>query len=67
MEKIHGVHKLLLQLKKSLFVLFNTAVESVNYSLLKNLKKHFWNLTYKKFSSHMMKIYRNIYRKKCLR
>ena len=36
-------------LKKSLFVLFNDAAESVNCSLvLKNLEKYFCSLTYKK-------------------
>ena len=40
--KIHGVHEVLLQLKKSLFVLFNAAAESVNFSLfLKKLEKLF--------------------------
>ena len=37
MGKIHGVHKVLLQFKKSLFALFNATAESVNCSLfLKN-------------------------------
>ena len=64
MEKIHGVHKVLLQLKKSLFVLFNATAKLVSCSLfLKNLEKHFRNLTHKKTSSNTSKIDRNIYRK----
>ena len=65
MEKMHCVHKVLLQFKKSLFVLFDAiTAESVNSSLfLKNLEKHFCNLTYKKTSSNILKIYHNIYRK----
>ena len=45
--------------------LFNPTAESVNCSLfLKNLEKHFCDLTYKKkTSSNTLKIYRNIYRK----
>ena len=52
-------------LSKSLFVVFNPSAESVNYSLfLKNLEKHFCDLSYKKkTSSNTLKIYRNIYRK----
>ena len=47
--KIHGIDKVLLQFKKSLFVLFNATAESVNCSLfLTNLEKHFCDLTYKK-------------------
>ena len=46
--KIYGVDKVLLQFKKSLFVVFNPTAQSVNCSLLKNLEKHFCNLTYKK-------------------
>ena len=46
---MHGVDKVLLQFKKFLFVLFNPTTESVNCSLfLKNLEKHFCDLTYKK-------------------
>ena len=37
-----------MQFKKFLFVLFNPTAESVNCSLLKNLEKHFCDLTYKK-------------------
>ena len=49
MEKMHGVHQVMLQFKKSLFVLFNVVAESVNCSLiLKKLEKDFCNLTYKK-------------------
>ena len=49
--KIHGVDKVLLQFKKSLFVLFNPTAESVNCSLfLKNLEKLFCDLTYKQKS-----------------
>ena len=49
MKKIHGVHKILLQFKKSLFVLFNAMAEFVNCSFfLKNLHRHFCNLTYRK-------------------
>ena len=49
MEKIHGIHKVLLQFKKSLFVLFNAPAESLDCSLfLKNEEKHFCNLTYRK-------------------
>ena len=33
MEKIHGVHKVSLEVKKSLFVLFDATAESVNCSL----------------------------------
>ena len=41
--------KVLLQYKKFLFVLFNPTAESVNCSLvLKNLEKHFCDLTHKK-------------------
>ena len=66
--KIHGVDKVLLQFKKSLFVLFYPTAESVNCSLfLKNLEKHFYDLTFKKkASSNTLKIYRNIYRKNLL-
>ena len=47
--KIHGVDTFLLQFKKSLFAVFNPTAESVNCSLfLKNLEKHFCDLTYKK-------------------
>ena len=44
-----------LQLKKSLFVWFNATAESVDCSLfLKNLEKHFCNLTFKKnFVKHI--------------
>ena len=43
---------LLLQFKKFLFVLFNPTAESVNCSLfLKNLEKHFCDLTNKKKTS----------------
>ena len=45
--EIHGVDTILLQYKKSLFVVFNPTAESVN-SLSKNLEKHFRDLTYKK-------------------
>ena len=50
MEKIHCVHKELLQFEKSLVVLLDAiTAKSVNCSLfLKNLEKHFCNLTYKK-------------------
>ena len=49
MEKIHGVRKVLIQFKKSLFVLFNVSAQSVNYSLFfKNVEKHFCNMTSKK-------------------
>ena len=55
--KIHGVLYVLVQLKKSLFVIFNAAAESVNCSIyLENLEKHFCNLTYrykKKFVKHV--------------
>ena len=45
MEKTHGVHKVLLQFKKSLFVLFNATVECLNSSLiLKNFVKTFLQL-----------------------
>ena len=48
--------------KKSFTVLFNATAESVNYSVFwKNLQKRFCNLTYKKTSSNLLKIY--IYRK----
>ena len=55
----------MLQLKNSLFVLFNPTAESVHCSLfLKNLEKRFCDLTYKnKASSNTLKNYRNIYRK----
>ena len=55
MEKIHCVHNVLLQFKKSLFVLFDATAVSVNCSLfLKNLEKHFCNLTCKKnFVEHI--------------
>ena len=44
MEKIHGAHNVLLQLKKSHLVLFNATAESVSCSLfLKNLEKQFCN------------------------
>ena len=44
--KIHGVDQVLLQFKKSLFVLFNPTAESVNcYLFLKNLEKHFCDFT----------------------
>ena len=47
--KIYGVDKVLMQIKKCLFVVFNPTAESVNCSLfLKNLKKLFCDLTYKK-------------------
>ena len=46
---MHGVDKVFLQFKKFLFALFNPTTESVNCSLfLKNLEKHFCDLTYKK-------------------
>ena len=46
---MHGVDKVMLQFKKLLFVLFNPTAEYVNCSLfLKNLEKHFCDLTYKK-------------------
>ena len=46
---IHCVDKVLLPYKKSLFVAFNPTAESVNCSLLlKNLEKHFCDLTSKK-------------------
>ena len=46
---MHGVDKVLLQFKKFLFVLFNPTAKSVDCSLfLKNLEKHFCDLTYKK-------------------
>ena len=46
---MHGVDKVLLQFKKFLFVLFNPTAESVNCSFfLKNVEKHFCDLTYKK-------------------
>ena len=38
----------LLHFKKSLFVLFNSAAESVNCFHLKNLEKRFCDLTYEK-------------------
>ena len=55
MEKIHGIHKALLQLKKSLFVSFNATAESVDcFLFLKNLEKYFCNLTYRKnFFQHI--------------
>ena len=45
--------KSLLQFKKSLFVVFNPTAESVNcFSFfLKNLEKHFCDLTYEKKTS----------------
>ena len=50
--KIHGIDKVLLQFKKSLFVLFNPTAEPVNCSIfLKNQKKHLCDLTYKKKTS----------------
>ena len=50
---------------KTLFVLFNATAESVNCSLLKNLEKHFCNLTSPtKKLRQTLKIYCNIYRKK---
>ena len=54
-----------LQFKKSHFVAFNLTAESVNCSLfLKNLEKHFCDLTCKKnTSSNTLKIHRNNYRK----
>ena len=54
----------LLQFKKSRFVLFNAPVEFMDCSLfLKNLEKHFCNLTsIKNFVKHI-EIYRNIYPK----
>ena len=49
-------------LKTSLFLLFNATVHSENCSLfLKNLEKHFCNVTCKKTSSNTLKIYRNIH------
>ena len=46
--KIHGFDKILLQFKKFLFVVFNPTAESVNcFLFLKNLEKHFRDLTYK--------------------
>ena len=49
--KIHGVDKVLLQFKKSLFVSFEPTAKSMNCSLfLKNLEKHFYDLAYKKKS-----------------
>ena len=51
-----SVDEVLLQFKKSLFVVFNSTAESVNCSLLlKNLEKHFCDLSYKKknFVKHM--------------
>ena len=48
MEKIHGIHKVLLQFKKSLLILFYTTAETANCYLLKTLGKHFCNLIYKK-------------------
>ena len=49
MEKIHCVPKVLLQLKTSLFLLFNASAESMNCSVfLKNLETHFCNVTTKK-------------------
>ena len=55
MKKIRGVHKILLQFKKSLFVLFNAMAEFVSCSFfLKNLHRHFCNLTYRKnFVKHI--------------
>ena len=47
MEKIHRVHKLLLQGEKSFFVLFNAKTESVNCTFLLNPEKYFCNLTNK--------------------
>ena len=62
--KIHGVRKILLQFNKISFCLMPRQ-ESVSCSLfLKNVEKHFCNLTYKKKTlSNSSKIYRNIYRK----
>ena len=52
MEKVHGVHKVFLQLKK--LSLFSATAESVDCSLfLKNLEKHFCNLTWKNFVQHI--------------
>ena len=54
--KIHGVDKVLLRFKKFLFVVFNLTAESVNCSFfLKNLGKHFCDLTYntKNFVKHI--------------
>ena len=64
MEEIHGIHKLSLQSKNSLF--FIATSECVNCSLfLKNVEKLFCNLTYKKIQtlSYTIKIYCNMYRK----
>ena len=49
-------------LTKSLLVLFNATAESVNCSLfLKNLEKHFCNLTYKKnFVKHIKNLPQNL-------
>ena len=48
MKKIYGVCKALLQFKNISFCFDNATPESVNCSLfLKNLEKHFCNLTYK--------------------
>ena len=67
MKKIHGVHYILLQFfKKSLYVLLDEFILlyfvgcHVNCSLfLKNLEKHFCNLTYtKKTWSNTLNIYR---------
>ena len=44
---VHGVHKVFLQLEKSLVVLLNAAAEFVNRLLLKNPEKHFCNSTFK--------------------
>ena len=68
MEKIQGVHKLLMQLKNILDILFDATSKFVNYSLfLKNAEKNVSNLTYKKkTSSFTLNIYRNIYRKNLL-
>ena len=49
MEKIHCVPEVLLQVKTSLFVLFNASPESVNcFFFLKNLETHFYKVTCKK-------------------
>ena len=65
MEKILGVHKVLLQFKKSLFILFNATAESVNSSLfLKNLEKDFCNWTSKKnFVKHIKNLPQHLSKK----
>ena len=64
MKKIRGVHKILLQSKKISLCFVNVTAKSLLLFFLKNLRKHFCNLTCKKYtSSNTLKIYRNVYRK----